>query len=1139
MPGLALAQKKGTPASAKGTPASAKKTPAPAKGTPAPAKGTPAPATGAPAPAAGAPATGAPAVVEVPRRAETGSGKVVKRLAPPLGCDRVTLAEGLPNSNVRAVVQDQQGFMWLGTANGLARYDGNKMRLYRAGADEATTISSGYITALALDATGKLWIGTPESGINLYDPQTDRFTRFLMGRGGLSSEGVTAIARDKKDRMWFAMSGGGLNRYDAATGTFSVYVTEPLDAAITAIHPDKDGTLWLGTGSEGVIRWNPDTGSTTTYRPTPGDDAGLGGAGVTSILVSSTGQIWIGSDGAGLLSLDPATHTFIRQKDLPGAVSVGDGHVSVIVEDADKRLWIGTSSGLNQMDSTGRIIQYQYDPDDPTSIPFPGVESIAQDRGGVMWIGGFTNGLCKFDKQRLLFGHYRTRAHVSSFHEDADGTLWVGTYNDGLYKYDRAEQRVTGYRSLGTPGEDGSVALDSAWITALHRDRRGTLWISMKGQGLVAFNTKTEKHRQYVPDPEVPNGLPVDTIFDLWEDDAGMLWLATWGGGLVRLDPQLDVFTAFTAEADADDSHGLTSNHLYNLYPDPSDKKILWLGTAKGGLVRFDITTTTGTSFRHNEDDPTSLSSDDVLTVHREPSGALWVGTLGGGVNRLDPATGKVERFTTSNSTLANDAIYGILPDDDGKLWLSTDGGGLVHLDPKARTFFAYDGSDGVQSSEFSQGSFMRSKSGELFFGGARGFNAFVPRNITRDTYVPPVVMTTFTLKNKEVALEQPIWTLPGLKVSYSDSFEVQFAALAFVAPKENRYAYKLEGFDDEFIATDRPYASYAKLPGGKYTLRIRAANRHGVWNETGIALKLAVTPPIWRTWMAYIFYLLVAAGLAYLVVRMQRQRVRRAEREGRLAVVERDLELTGAVQTGFLPEHNEINTEHLQMLGLYKPADACGGDWWWHEPLSAGRHVVLCGDVTGHGPGPAMVTAAVATAFRVLMENGLDDVTRALELLNKEVLRVGKGRYHMTMAALEVEEATGRWILYSAGAPPMLSLNRNGKHKVHFCAGAPLGTETGFETGRVEGKLEPTERLLMYTDGIPEIILPNGNAMGMRRFSQEYERTRPQGLRDAAASIFNYADLTQAGQAQGDDWTLTMIEWGNTRGGQNPNRLA
>lgn len=1060
-----------------------------------------------------------------PTASPTGIEQEVRTLASPLRCDRLSIDEGLPNSHVRAVAQDQRGFMWFGTHDGLARYDGINVRVYRRSDRDPKSISSGYITALTLDADGKLWVGTAEDGANLYDPQTDTFVRFGRGKGGLSSEGVTAIARDRKDRIWLAMSGGGLNRYDATTRSFVELAAKPLNIGITALDVDAAGNLWLGTASDGVIRWNPDSGESVSYRGDLGDNIDLGAVPITAIRVASTGRVWIGSDGDGAVILDPAKGTFSAMRSVRGdPTTLTDDHVSAIFEDRDKTMWVGTANGLNRIDASGRLMRYEHDPNDDTSLHSPGVESVFQDAGGVMWVGGFTAGICKFVEHRLAFGFHRTRTHANSFHEDADGTLWIGTYNDGLYRLERRSRRMTVYRQLGNL-EDGGIALDSAWITAIERDRRGTLWVSLKGHGLVAFDTKAGTLRRYVSDEETANALPADTVFDLWEDPDGMLWLATWGAGLVRFDPQHDAFTAYTADGN-EDNVGISSNHLYTLYPDPSEKHILWLGTAKGGLVRFDTKSGAATNFRHSEE-PTSLSSDDVLTIYREPTGILWVGTFGGGLNRLDPATGKAERFTTATSELTNDAVLGILPDDTGTLWMSTNGGGLVHFDPKTRKFLSYDRADGAQDNEFSQGSFMRSASGELFFGGVNGFNAFFPKNIKRDTYVPPVVLTAFKILNQEVKANRPIWTLPAVEVSYSDSIEIQFAALSYAAPHKNRYAYKLEGFDDKFIETDRPFATYTKLDGGNYTLRVRAANQHGVWNEAGIALPLAVTPPFWRTWQAYFVYLLALGGLVFMVFRIQRQRVRRAEREGRLAVVERDLALTGAVQTGFLPEHNEIVTPKFQLFGLYRPADACGGDWWWYESLSGGRHLVLIGDVTGHGPGPAMVTAAVATAFRVLVENGLDDVETALALLNKEVLRVAKGKYHMTMAAIEIDEATGHWVFHNAGAPPLLTVSTNGKHRVHFCPGAPLGTETGFETGHTEGDLQPTDRILLYTDGIPEIAAPNGAVFGMRRFAQLFERTRSQSLRDAAATLLQHADQTQAGQPQADDWTFTILQWG------------
>jgi ligand-binding sensor domain-containing protein len=1066
--------------------------------------------------AARAPVTSAQPVTTGP-----ASGKVVRRMAQPLDFDRLGYADGMPQGNVQAMVQDPRGFMWLGTQDGLARYDGTKVHVYRPIENDPTSISTGYITALTLDADGKLWIGTDNKGVNLYDPDTDRFTRFTntATAGSLSSEGVNAIERDPKGRMWFAMSGGGLNRLDPAKGGFAEYTSAPLDVTITSLDTDAAGNLWLGTAASGLIRWNPDDASTTKYT---NDD--LSAAGINAVVVGSDGRVWAGTEGEGLYALDPKTGKLVRYRHDPTSPdTVSHDHISALFEDRDKALWVATHNGLTRIASTGGLVQYHHDPNDPTSISYPWVTAIYQDRGGVMWFGAKARGAYKFHPLRPKFGHYRTRTDTAnSFFEETDGTLWVGTYHGGLYKFERSAKRVTTWFTLGAPGTEGSLQLASAWISDLHRDSQGTLWIATRELGLIAFDTKAETFKQYKANPDDAGSLPNDSIWDIWEDRDNGLWLATWGGGLVRLDLRTNAITDYTIE----DGIGLTSNHLYRLYPDPKESKILWIGTAKGGLVRFDMATKTATSIRHKDDDPASLSSDDVLAIHREPGGNIWAGTYGGGLTRLDPASGRGQRFTTSTSALTSDVVLGILADDTGKLWVSTNGGGLVQLDTETGKFLVFDSTDGVQDIEFGQGSFMRSKSGELFFGGVGGFNAFFPKNITRDSYVPPVTFTGLKVFNEEVKLENPIWTAPRLEVSHSDSFELKFAALAYAAPGKNRYAYKLEGFDDEFVETDRPYATYTKLSGGNYVLRVRASNQHGVWNEEGIALELRVEPPFWRTWPAFCIYIGLLALAVYLLYRAQRARLREAEREGRLAVVERDLALTGAVQSGFLPEYNEVNGPHVQLYGFYRAADTCSGDWWWHETLGNGRHVILVGDVTGHGPGPAMVTAAVATAFRVMITSGLQDVRHCLETLNKVVLHVAKGKYHMTMAALELEETTGRWVLHNAGAPPILTLHQNGKHKVHFSAGSPLGTDDVFETGHLEGKLESNERILMYTDGIPEITLPNGNVLGIRKFAQFYERTRSQDLKSAATAIVLEADQMAKGESQVDDWTFAMIEW-------------
>ncbi|CAN5755929.1 hypothetical protein BH11MYX2_BH11MYX2_03030 [soil metagenome] len=1056
--------------------------------------------------------------------------KSTRRIPEPLMCDRITIADGLPIGHVNAMVQDQLGFMWIGTPEGLVRYDGLRMKKYTRQDTDPASISSDKILSLGLEADGKIWVGTEDRGASLYDPTTDKFTRYEPSDqpGAMTAAGVSAIVRDKKDRMWFA-TGNGLYRFDAPTKKFVGYQNAPLDVGVAALAVDGAGDLWLAAGKDGLIKWSPDSNKSTVFDQDKLDVDST----IDDVMVASTGKVWLGSENDGVLIIDSASGKVSHlQHSETDASTIGSNAITRVFEAANKAVWVGTREGVNRVESDGKITRYDNDDYDPTSIAFPHTLSIYQDRGGVLYFGGWTVGICKVVEAKLQFGYRRTRTgdYATSFWEDTDGTLWVATYKDGLYKYDRKNHTQTVYtkfknRSDGQPGELDLTVPNGKF--AMQRDKKGTLWIAITDYGLIGFDSKTETYKDYHYDPDHPGGIPeaVAAINDIWEDSQGVLWLATatkhGDGGLLRFDPATEDLKAFKTT----DNIGLTSDGYYQIVPQPSDPNIIWLATYGGGLVRFDLNAGKATAFRAKTGDATSLSSDTITAIVFDPDNTLWLGTAGGGLDHLDPKTGKVDRFTPSNSALTSSTIYGLLRDDTGKLWLGTNGGGLVEFDPKTKAFRAYTFNDGAQD-EFNQCAFLKTSRGELLFGGPRGWNGFMPGGVTEDKYVPPVVLTGYKLGNQEGKLAHPIWTLPSLAVTYSDSVELEVASLAFAAPEKNRFAYKLEGYDDAFKITDRPFAAYQKLPPGKYKLHVRASNQDGQWNDAGVVVALRVSPPFWRSWGAFLVYIFLIGIAAFAVFSIQRERVRRAEREGRLAVVERDLELSGAVQTGFLPEMNEIATEHLQVHGFYRPADACGGDWWWHEPLMGGRHIIMVGDVTGHGPGPAMVTAAVATAFRVMIDNGLDDAEQALHMLNREVLRVAKGKYHMTMAALELNETNGKWVLFNAGAPPIMSLSAAGKHRVHFCPGAPLGTENGFEVGRVEGQLLPSERILIYTDGIPEIILPNGNVLGMRRFAQLYEKTRSQSLREVVASILANSDQTRGTEPQLDDWTFTILQW-------------
>lgn len=1078
----------------------------------------------------------APAAHATPRSRTAGApvasttGRTLP-LFPPIQFEKLGLDEGLPQIHVTSVTQDKRGFVWFGTqAGGLARFDGTHMVPYSTGSDP-TTVSSQFITALEVDASGAVWVGTGDAGLNLYDPATNQFTRFRHGPAATSIgfDAVTVLARAPDGTLWIGLGNGGVDRFDASTKTFQHVVPESSVGEISAIQPDGNDRLYVASNGGGVMVIS----SLKTPRVAwlPSNDAMP--HTVTALCLDREGTLWIGTDDDGLFRLAKGASTLVSYLPKEGdRRSLSNAKITTLFEDRGGSLWVGTQFGLNELDpARSQITRYAPDPEFPlrTTTYLQYVTTAFQDRAGTLWFGTLDFGVYKLDPIRRAFHDYAGTAEFGipmAFCESTSGVIWAGTYTNGLYKFDLAKNEYTEYAKLGTAPDE--VVLTN-WLTAVHCDRDGSVWLGGSGLGLVGFDPVTGRVSHYAAADDGSSGPAADRIEQIVQGADGALWLATWGGGLGRFDPASRTFSIV-----AKDEPLLASPYVHRILFDLAKPHVMWIGAALGGVTRLDLDSKTSKVYRGPHTDATKaavageLSNDTAQTLYQSPDGIVWIGTSGGGLDRLDPVSGKVAVFGEAEGVPG--VVYGILPDDEQRLWLTT-ARGLIRFDPKTSATVKFTSADGLASTEFNQNAYFRSKSGEMFVGSLTGFNRFSPKEIVPDPVVPPVVVTGFRIFDKEATLAKQIWDTPKIDLSYRDSqFTVDFAALGFVAPKLTQFSYMLEGFRDEWVTTERGQVTFTNLDGGDYVLKVRAKNRHGLMSETPATLAIHVAPPIWKSKPAYVLYVLLVIGLGVLVTYLQRQRLLRAVREGRLAVIEHDLQLSGAVQNGFLPAQDEITSEQLHIMGFYRPADMCSGDWWWHERLDAHRHLVLVGDVTGHGPGPAMVTAAVATAFHVATIVKYD-VEQMLELLDKEVLRVAKGQYHMTLAVVAIDETTGQWDLYSAGAPPILTLDQGGRHRVHFCPGTMLGSGELFEVGHITGQLKPGERILISTDGIPEIEMLDGNVLGMRRFGQLYEGTRGIDVRAAVAAIVDHADRSQAGRPQLDDWTFTMVEWGAAAG--------
>jgi len=541
---------------------------------------------------------------------------------------------------------------------------------------------------------------------------------------------------------------------------------------------------------------------------------------------------------------------------------------------------------LNKFDKKKeQVTAYQHNSFDQHSLSENTIRSIYVDNAGVMWIGTYFGGLNKFSAVEKQFYHYKNNPadskslsnnYVQSIYEDNSGSLWIGTVNGGLNKLDKSSDQFTIYKN--NPSDPKSLSSNSVyWI---YQDNSGMFLVGTYGNGLNNLDKKTEQFKHFKYNPYDSTSLSSPLVWTGYEDSSGTLWIGTFGGGLNKFDRLKEKFKIYY---NSNDSLSISENRITSIYEDKSG--YLWIGTYNGGLNKFDKTREQFKRYLHNPKNPKSLSHNTVCSIYEDRFGVLWIGTLGG-LNKFDR---KKEEFKHYRKTqgLSNDAVCGILEDDHGNLWLSTNEG-LSKFNPTNESFRNYDMKDGLQSNEFNTSAYHKNKNGEMFFGGINGFNMFHPDSIRDNPHIPLVVITDFRLFNKSVPigidtsnnrliLNKSIIQTKEIELSYNDyilSFE--FTALDFQSPEKNKYAYILEGFENEWNYTkaNRRFATYTNLDPGEYIFRVKGSNNDGIWNEEGAAIKIIVTPPWWSTWWAYSFYVLFILGLLFSIRKYELNRV-------------------------------------------------------------------------------------------------------------------------------------------------------------------------------------------------------------------------------------------------------------------------
>ena len=767
------------------------------------------------------------------------------------------LEEGLSQSSVRTLFQDNLGFLWIGAQDGLNRFDGYSFKVFRPNPNDLSALNGNEISAIIQSADGALWVGT-NGGLNRYDLVTGKFSHWVHDNndpGSLINDVVQAIHQDSQNKLWIGTR-VGLDQFDPATGKFT-HLTLPDKQtesgnvySINVLHEDRDGTLWLGT-NDGLMSYDMRNGKFQLYQNENGDSNSISFNEVTSISEDQNGRLWIGTH-LGLNRLDPSIGKFMRFiHSNSDPASLVDDFVQVTYIDRANQLWVGTRNGLDRFTPANQqFIHYQNDPAVPTDLSDNNIASIYEDRGGVLWVGTFGGGLNEHDRSQDQFAYYHhSNGDAGSLSGDiifpiipaAEGKLWIGTHQAGLNLFDPATGQSEQYRH--DPMDPDSLLSDT--VRSLFLDKAGTFWIGTD-IGLDRLDPVSSRFIHYVSNTQDPKSIPFGKVYKIYQDSRSTYWVGTSKG--VRLfNPRTREFTKIDAVGPAD-SAGLADGPARVIYEDRNGA--IWLGTDAHGLFRLNPVTKQLEQYSNDSNVRNSISSNTVLDVYEDRRGRIWVATFGGGLNRYLPEENAFERFREEQG-LPNDVVYGILEDENGFLWLSTNFG-ISRFGPDTGSFENFTAQDGLQGNEFNAAAFARDDRGRMYFGGINGLTVFDPAEVKKNSYVPPVVLTSLTLQDgKPVSPTQTAETFQEVTFSYPhNSFDLSFAALSFSQIDKNQYKYMLEGLDQSWRSAGSDHrGSYTNLPGGTYTLHIQGSNSDGVWNTEGVAIKITVIPPFWQTW--------------------------------------------------------------------------------------------------------------------------------------------------------------------------------------------------------------------------------------------------------------------------------------------------
>lgn len=782
----------------------------------------------------------------------------------------INVESGLSKSSAVCISQDKSGIIWIGTTSGLNKYDGTNFSIFKNNSSDTRSIAGSDVAALLSDSKDNLWVGT-SNGLDLYIPTKECFQHILRGKQ------ISCLKQDKTGKVWVGTFDGLYTVEKQKTGSWLVKhqnILNTYNLAVWSIYQDASGSLWFGT-PKGLINITHRQGKKQTrlYQHIAGDPHSISANDVTSIIDDKYGRLWVGTRKNGINLFDRKSQKFIRfLHSVNNENSLVNDNVRKMIIDDKGSLWVGTQDGLSVLDiKTNKFTTYQHDPSDGQSLSQNSIYELFQDFQGNILIGTYFGGVNKVDKYSTPFRIYQNDVSkqsinsnvISAIIEDKSQNLWIGTEAKGLNYFDRKNNTYKEFKNE----VNNSNSLSSNLIKTIIIDDNNVLWIGMSRGGMDKFDPSTNVFTHFRSDRNQNPSLMSDYVECLFIDSKGRFWVGT-DLGLNRYYTDLKKFEShFNISGKQGMLTGMIiaidEDHLHNL----------WVSTSKG-LYFLKNGSESFTPILHQQDDLKQINC-----IKEDNSGVMWLGTETNGLFSYDPLSQRIKKYDKTDG-LQSHNIQSIEEDQLGNIWMGTDRG-LTKLSSDRLIFLNYGLQDGLPGVEFNLGSSFIDSKGEIFFGGFKGIVSFNPSEIKRNPLAPKIVFTGLKLFNNAVSIDgkdkllnKSIGKTDHLTFFHSQNvFTLNFAALNYIKPLKNRYAYKLDGFEKEWNFVDVPSASYTNLSAGSYVLLVKGTNNDGVWSSLPAKMIITVLPPFWETWWAYVIYCVLFGVAIYQIIRFVKAR--------------------------------------------------------------------------------------------------------------------------------------------------------------------------------------------------------------------------------------------------------------------------